>query len=725
MNLLYPLSSEQRKTIEQYGEEIIYCIPADISPKGDLLADCFAVATEKHLFLINKNFIEKTFLTTECRKFKCEPMVHSGVLIVKTEDTDILFCRFTMAYMIAFSYLAEGLERLRVGQRTRVFSKEPEKICPVCKRGMSGAKTCVRCSSKGRFFRRIMAMAKPYKAEFIVITVLMVLSAALVLGTRYVERIFIDKYLIPLDGKVKDILTFFIAIFVMNMSVLLIAIVRNKMTVKLGTNVSKDLREQIYSKLQSTSLEFIMDRSPGELLNRIGHDTSVIRRFFEMGFSNMLSSLLSMVGALTIMCVMDWKITLAASTVIPFILIVSRTFRRRFKRKFSAQWRFEDRANNQLQDALSGIRVIKAFGKEEEQSNQFIDINRQLAEKQSSNEKFWATFNPAVGLLMGLASLIVLYMGGRNVLDGTFTIGELGQYLAYTAILMGPLTWMSMLPRLLYQTISSIERIYDVLEDEREIGVSQNPISDEIEGNVSFENVRFGYKTYEPVLENVSFEVTKGEMIGIVGYSGAGKSTLINLLIRLYDPNYGDIKIDGKSINRFDPQNLHSQIGVVLQDTFLFSGSILDNIRYSMPQASLDQIIHAAKVANAHDFIVKFPDGYNTRVGEKGITLSGGERQRIAIARAILNDPKILVLDEATSSLDTETEFQIQEAIHRLTQGRTTFVIAHRLSTLRKSDRIIVIDQNKIAEIGKHDELIAKRGIYYNLVKAQLEMNAV
>ena len=282
---------------------------------------------------------------------------------------------------------------------------------------------------------------------------------------------------------------------------------------------------------------------------------------------------------------------------------------------------------------------------------------------------------------------------------------------------------MTGLPRMIMQMITSLNRIYDVLDEEPLLADKADSKAFPIKGAFIFENVSFGYQTYEPVLENISFSVKPGEMIGLVGASGTGKSTLINLIMRLYDVDQGKITLDGYDLRDIQIESLHSQIGVVLQETFLFSGTILQNIRFAKQDANLEEVIRAAKAANAHDFISKTPDGYNTYVGEHGYNLSGGERQRIAIARAILNNPRILILDEATSALDTESEFLIQQALDRLVKGRTTFAIAHRLSTLRNADRLVVIDKHGIAEIGTHNELLEKQGIYYGLVNAQLKMS--
>jgi len=299
----------------------------------------------------------------------------------------------------------------------------------------------------------------------------------------------------------------------------------------------------------------------------------------------------------------------------------------------------------------------------------------------------------------------------------------MAQFSTYVGMMYGPLRWMVMIPRRLVHALTSVVKVFEIIDEDTDVPESENPVDQPIVGHVKFNDVSFGYLDGQTVVRHVNFEVKPGEMIGIVGKSGAGKSTLINLVMRLYDANSGSITLDGVNLRDISEEHLRSEMGVVLQETFLFSGTIYDNIAYAKPESTRDDVIRAAKAAGAHPFIMKLPDGYNTKVGEKGHTLSGGERQRIAIARALLHDPKILILDEATASLDTETESQLQEALKKLMEGRTTIAIAHRLSTLRNANRLIVIDNGTVAEEGSHNELMEKEGIYYNLVMAQRSMN--
>ena len=479
----------------------------------------------------------------------------------------------------------------------------------------------------------------------------------------------------------------------------------------------------VYEKIQSLSLGYIGKRKTGDLMNRITGDTDRISNFMVHTAPNVVNELLTMTGILIIMFTFNWKLALIVLIPVPFILIVMRLFRSFIRNLYRKQWRQSDRANSLLQDIISGIRVVKSFGKEKYAINQFKNESKKLADITIYNEKTWQTLFPGLMFVMGIGSFFIMLIGGRMVLNETMKVGELVQFTTYAGMLYGPLNMISFFPRAISEVATSTERIFDVIDQDPDIKESPSAISHEIQGEIAFDNVTFGYQSYEPVLENIDITINPGEMLGLVGHSGAGKSTFINLVMRLYDVDEGSIKIDGIDIRNIRKEDLNRQIGVVLQETFLFSGSILDNVRYSKPDATAEEIILACKLANAHDFIVKFPDGYDTIVGERGHRVSGGERQRISIARAILSNPRILILDEATSSLDTNTELKIQEALTRLVKGRTTIAIAHRLSTLKFANRLLVVDKGKKAELGTHKELMDLKGIYYGLVSAQLKMS--
>ena len=635
--------------------------------------------------------------------------------------------RFSMRHIIRVSYAVRGAQAIiaaleKGGEPERIKSMEYEKYCEKCGRALPGTSRCPYCEGKADILKKFMDLSGEFAGKLVLISLVMILAALVNLITPLVQRNFIDGALSTGKGTWADLWTFVGISFFLLIARILLEVFRYWNCVDLGTSLGMSLRRKIYYKIQVLSLSFVNNRKPGELMNRVARDTNQIRMFMEEVFGEMFSTLLTMIVSLVMMLLISWKMTLMSLVFVSGVVVITRAFWHHIHCIFHKQWLKSDDLASSLQDIISGMRVVKCFGKEEREAERFQKKAEEFAAISRKNETFWAVFFPIITLLLGAGTYIAVYFGGVDVLDGRLTMGQLVQFITYCGYLFGPLEWMTHLPRMVMQMITSLNRIYDVLDEEPAIADREDSKEFPIQGDFSFQDVSFGYHSYEPVLENVSFEVKAGEMIGLVGASGTGKSTLINLIMRLYDVDQGLITIDGVDIRNVKAESLHSQIGVVLQETFLFSGSILANIRFARQDASLAEVIQAAKAANAHDFICKTPDGYNTYVGEHGYNLSGGERQRIAIARAILNNPRLLILDEATSALDTESEFLIQQALDRLVEGRTTFAIAHRLSTLRGADRLVVIDKHSIAEIGTHNELLEKKGIYYNLVTAQLKM---
>jgi ATP-binding cassette subfamily B protein len=422
---------------------------------------------------------------------------------------------------------------------------------------------------------------------------------------------------------------------------------------------------------------------------------------------------------------MNWHIAIWALVPVPFVLLAVRWFRRKMMRVWSRFWHNWSRLGGTLNGILQGTRVVKAFHGEKREVGRFDRRITELARTGYVAESAWSSFFPIVMFTMSFSTFVVWWVGGNSVLGNTMSIGELTAFIAYIAMLQQPLMMLQRIIDWSSRALTAAERVFEVMDTPVDIQDAPDAVSiPKIDGRVKFSDVHFGYEKAREVLHGIDLDVKAGEMIGLVGHSGAGKSTMINLLMRFYDPTQGTIELDGIDLRKVSLEDFRRQVGVVLQESYLFPGSVKDNIAYGRPDATLEEVIGAAKAANAHDFIVSFPDGYDSYVGERGQRLSGGERQRIAIARAILHNPKILVLDEATASVDTETERMIQEALERLIDGRTVFAIAHRLSTLRNADRLVVIDDGKIAEIGTHDELLAlDGGIYKKLVDMQQEVN--
>lgn len=723
MKLNFHLSEKYYPQLNLSEEESIhYCSPYDLGLSNSYQQDSYVVVTNKRLIVLEESKLLHNISLKNCSQIRCESLVDNGMLTAVINNQITFLARFSMKHVSRFSYIARGAELLAKGDETPVISKEKEPICERCQRALPGTSVCPHCDGHMVTFQKFWDLCKFYRFRLLTISLFMIISSYISLMMPEIQKRFIDDVLTTHNGNNSDILYFIVTMFSLTTLIIIINVCKNWWCVSLGARISMDLRAKLYHKLQVLSLSFLNTRKPGDLMNRVVQDTSEIRKFMEDAFSHMFSTLFTMTGAFIFMILMNWKLSILSTMFIGAVAVLSRIFRKRIHRMFHHMWLKHDKMKSSLQDVISGMRVVKSFGKENAEADRFNELAIDYYKAQKSLEIFWAIFSPMLTFIMGIGVYFATYFGGLDVLRGSMTPGELIQFVTYTGILYGPLSWMTHLPRRIVQMVTSLERIYDVLDEQPDIINSENALDIKIEGTVTFDNVHFGYKSYDPVLEGINFRVKKGEMIGLVGSSGTGKSTLINLIMRLYDVNQGKILIDDTNIQNIKVESLHSQIGVVLQETFLFSGTIINNIRFAKPDATIEEVISAAKAANAHDFICKMPDGYNTYVGEHGFNLSGGERQRIAIARAILNDPRLLILDEATSALDTESEYLIQQALDRLTEGRTTFAIAHRLSTLRGANRIIVIDGHHIAEIGSHNELLEKKGIYHKLVSAQLEM---
>lgn len=740
MKLLYTLEESDRQALTlREGESIWYCVPVDLgfdngkkSVEASYIKATYLVVTSLRFMVLENHAVTAEFELMDCETIKCEHQVYCGIVTVTGRDNrKSCVARFSMRHIIRVAYVTRGAQKIidvlhegrELTKADRVHSREYEKYCEKCGRTMPGTSKCPYCDGKADVIKKFMTLGGEFVGKLLLISLLMLVISAINLISPMVQQKFIDEALITGTGTMKEVWIFIGVTFFLLVARVALEIFRQWHCVKLGASISMSLRTKLYYKIQALSLSFINNRKPGELMNRVSRDTRQIRQFMEEVFGGMFSTLLTMIVSLVMMLIISWKMTILSLLFIVVVIVLTKAFWHHIQTIYHRQWLKADDLSSNLQDIISGMRIVKAFGKEQPESEKFTQKTVEFAAIQKKNETFWAIFFPILNFLLGVGTYIAIYFGGIDVLEGDMTVGQLVQFVTYSGYLFGPLSWMTGLPRSVMQMITSLNRIYDVLDEEPMLQDKADSKAFPIQGAFNFDKVSFGYQTYEPVLENISFSVKPGEMIGLVGASGTGKSTLINLIMRLYDVDQGSITLDGCDLRDIQMESLHSQIGVVLQETFLFSGSILANIKFAKQDATLEEVICAAKAANAHDFITKTPDGYNTYVGEHGYNLSGGERQRIAIARAILNNPRILILDEATSALDTESEFLIQQALDRLVKGRTTFAIAHRLSTLRNADRLVVIDKHGVAEIGTHNELLEKKGIYYGLVNAQLKMS--
>jgi ATP-binding cassette subfamily B protein len=497
----------------------------------------------------------------------------------------------------------------------------------------------------------------------------------------------------------------------------------------LGEKVARDLRTELYEHLQGLSLSFFSRKKTGSLITRVSSDTDRLWEFLALGVVDVSLSVIQLLGLSAVLIYLDWKMGLVMSLPVPLLCWITFRQGERMNRIFLRAWRKWSRVTDLLSDTIPGMRIVKAFNQEEREKQRFDVRNRDVTEEFNRLHAVWTTFWPVLMLFVrGMVVLVWVLAVPRVLGDSpaavTLSSGDFVTFLLLMTMFIAPIDIIGQMARIMNRATSSAHRIFEVLDTRPQVVDRDRPVRLEpVRGRVELRDVTFGYDGVRQVIKGVSFVVEPGEVIGLVGPSGGGKTTVTNLIARFYDVTGGQVLIDGVDVRDLDTGHYREQLGMVLQDPYLFHGSVVENIRYGNPSAGLDEVVEAATAANAHDFLCKLPNGYDTIVGERGHTLSGGERQRISIARAILHDPRILILDEATSSVDTETEYKIQEALDRLVADRTVFAIAHRLSTLRRADRIFVIEEGRMLEQGTHRELLAlPGGTYRRLCELQQEL---
>ncbi len=711
---------------KEYSDEAIRAsIPVDIAD-GKYAEDGLLVVTEKHVIYFKDATHYTAYQITDAKEWKAEVMVGQGSLELKREDGDIEVCRFSMDQMPKHAAICKELNKILKGEEGDFSNSEPERRCPKCGRILpEGTRICIHCVNKrDTFLKLIKLVDKKYYFPLGICLLLMIVISGVSLVGPYLYRLLINEIFLPASANYGLFAFLIVAMFLVQFLSVALQIIRSRVMTKISNGISHDLRSKVFAKIESLPMAFLNTKKTGDLMHRVTQDTERIRQFVQNDLLNLISQMITLIAVLVLLFVMNWQMALYILLPVPLMVLAIRLVRGKIRGIYHIQWRLSAKADSVLQDIISGIRIVKAFGKEENEIARYRTVSRKFADRNILNERIWAVLTPILQFILNWGTYLIYLFGGQQILLGYSDLGELVQFTSYANNIYGPLRFMVHLPRIIANTAAAAGRIFEILDEDSSLTKAEIPVSAKaLKGAVKIDKVSFGYKSYLDVLQEISLEVKPGEMIGLCGHSGSGKSTLINLILHFYEPESGEIYIDGVNIKDLDQNELRSQMGVVLQETYLFSGTIRDNIAFSKPDATEEEIIAAAKIANAHDFIVTFPDGYNTKIGERGQTLSGGEKQRIAIARAIIHDPKILILDEATSSLDTDTEFLIQEALGRLVKGRTTFAIAHRLSTLKNADRLLVLDHGKLVELGTHEELMEKEGVYYNLVMAQQKMS--
>lgn len=516
-------------------------------------------------------------------------------------------------------------------------------------------------------------------------------------------------------------------IFGLAIASLAVEIVTNRCNATMSTSVTKTMRDDIFRAMSALSLSYFNKNPTGRLFNRVNYDAVRIKDFYIGGLPYLIINVIKFVGIVILLFSINVRLTLIVLIPVPLIFFLFKFMLPKLWRSYSQQWRASSSMNSMLGDVLNGERVVKAFAKEDAETNRFISYADRIYKANLRTNLIQILIFPVVSLLIGITSQAIWGFGGVSVMNGSMTYGQLVTYFGYLGMIFAPLDFFSTFTNMITDTINSAQRMFEVLDMIPEITESSSPVSvEKLKGNITFDKVCFHYSPNRPILNNVSFEIHEGDHVGLVGHTGSGKSTIANLVTRMYDVVSGSVSIDGVNVKDLTNESLRRNIAVVSQEVFIFGGTIADNIRYAKPDATMDEIIMAAKAANAHDFITRLPEGYETLVGIGSRSLSGGERQRISIARALLLSPSILILDEATAAMDNETERQISDAIDRLVVGRTTISIAHRLSTLKNCNYIMAIEHGELAEMGSAEELLEKKGVYYNLYTLQNDqMNQV
>ncbi len=662
---------------------------------------------------------------------KAEQLISTGRVVAEIEQETALIYNFTSACKHGAAVFCRAVADLKKNGELKEeeYSEEDyeKHSCPKCHRRYPDGelKICPNCMEKARLIKRLSLLFFRYKRSIFMVVLAFGLIAALGVVTPYISNeLLYDEVLNNADSTAVDVLKIVLLIIGVRLLSLVVNLISGAISSSVAANVSYDLKKMIFNTISDLSLGFFTNRQTGGLMTQVNSDSMTLYWFFCDGFPFLVLNIIQLVVIVCVMFSQNLVLALYTFITIPLFFLSFKFLFDGFDKLHAKQYSKSRSFNSLVSDVLNGMRVVKSFSREEEEMNRFNEKSRASADTLLEMGQYGAKAFPFLHYLIRIGSYVVWGVGGWQVMNATgdMSYGRLMAFIGYFALIYGPIEQLADVTNWWSQALNAIQRLFEIRDAIPDVREPENPVMpEECKGKVEFKNVVFSYVENRKVIDDVSFDIEPGTTLGIVGQTGAGKSTLANLLTRLYDVKEGAVFIDGVNIKQLPFSFLRENIAIVSQETYLFRGSILDNIRYAKPDATKEEVIAAAKTASAHDFIVKFPDGYNTEIGFGKKELSGGEKQRISIARALLRDPKILILDEATAAMDTQTERSIQAALDRLTKNRTTVIIAHRLSTLRDADKLIAIENGRVAESGTAAELLKQKGVYYKLYKLQAE----
>ncbi len=746
------LSRAEMKNISSLGEKdapIRFVIIGELSSDGKFKRSALAVSTNV-LFVLNPQTGELfyRFEFDSIDEIFAKRMYSNAFLRIKTTNEEKFenvfryslklssLCDCVVSYVKGYK-AGESLES-RLEAVKDAYDKQLM-ICPQCGRSLSapGVK-CINCQGKRQTFARLSKYMKPETPTLIVSVIISLITTSLALLPPFLTRTLVDDVLVSgntadthvrlfgiFDSTVYQSLLFIgILLLVTNITRFFLGAVRGSYLRKAGHRIVRDIRNDVYEHAQHLPMRFYDKTSTGSVISRISGDSSTIQAFMLRITQEVVVQFFKMIGIITIMLIMNPMLAVYSLLPVPFVAVGARIFSKKIAPFYRRIWRRWTAVSSVLTDTIPGIRVIKSFTNEKNSTKIFKDTNEEWYRTDVKAGKILNTYPAVINSFVSLGSVVIWMLGGMAVIGlvgigGELSVGLLVSFISYAAMFYEPINFFANLNDSYQNALSSAERIFDILYAEPEHDFGKGNRSVNMRGMIEFKNVSFSFDKTKKVLKSINLKIEPGDIVGIVGTTGSGKSTLINLLLRYYDNYQGKITVDGVDIQRIDMEYYRSQIGFVQQEPMMFHDTIFNNIAYGDEKYSADDVMAAAEVANAHQFIVRQPDGYDTVLGERGVGISGGEKQRLSIARAVLKDPSILVFDEATASVDSETEHLIQESIENLIQGRTTIMIAHRLSTLSKANKIVVVDNGSIIECGTPEELLKLKGKYYKLVQIQ------